>query len=51
MFFFSIFVGAPKGNSTYKPDVDSPGVLYDCSFLKNEDCTEHAINQLSSGKN
>lgn len=46
---FSVLVGAPKGNSTYKPDVDSPGVLYECSFAS-KDCAEHAVNSLISGR-
>lgn len=46
---FSIFVGAPKGNSSYKPNVDSPGVLYNCSIF-NRQCVEHTINNLATGK-
>lgn len=41
---FSVLVGAPKGNSSYKPGVVNPGVLYECSFWK-KTCLEHDANK------
>lgn len=50
-FSFSILVGAPKGNSTYRRNSINPGVIYNCSFESGGKCQEHDINRLKlSGK-
>ncbi|XP_022797402.1 integrin alpha-6-like [Stylophora pistillata] len=40
-----MLVGAPKGNRTALPQIESPGVVYKCDFATNAQCSELELDK------